>query len=192
MTQKEIHDSLDAMLENPKSKPFLNHLVRSYFPISNVDKVWDKPEGSFKCVLTKQELISVQEVMVGLQTEEFKNAFFLSLKSFLNEDERKVNPMTSFLGGKVLGLTGTKTTTFMSYEGLQEFINWVLTKSIKGDKHINWLLSSIRKNSFVGSIKNHSKSKPKVNKENESESKVSTYTIGETDAFKKLREKFND
>jgi hypothetical protein len=57
MTTEEIHSSLDKMLENPKAKNFLNHLVRAYMPISNVEKVIDKPEGEFKCAISKDDLI---------------------------------------------------------------------------------------------------------------------------------------
>jgi hypothetical protein len=31
MNQEQIHASLDKMLANPKSRNFLNHLVRKYF-----------------------------------------------------------------------------------------------------------------------------------------------------------------
>jgi hypothetical protein len=47
MSQEKIHASLDAMLENPKAKTFLNHLIRSYMPITNVEKVWDTPKSNF-------------------------------------------------------------------------------------------------------------------------------------------------
>jgi hypothetical protein len=60
MTKEQIHASLDKMLENPKAKNFLNHLVRSYMPVTNVIKVMDKPEKDFKCVLTREPLVSVR------------------------------------------------------------------------------------------------------------------------------------
>lgn len=57
MTNEEIITSLDAMLVNPKSKNFLNHMVRSYFPISKRVKVETEPEGAFKCALSRKELV---------------------------------------------------------------------------------------------------------------------------------------
>ena len=80
MNQEEIHVSLDAMLANPKSKNFLNHLVRSYMPITNVEKVWETPKGDFKCVLTKEQLFSSQDILEGIHTEEFKTQFMDNLK----------------------------------------------------------------------------------------------------------------
>lgn len=57
MTKEQINSSLDAMLENPKAKNFLNHMVRSYFPTTKRLKVETIPEGTFKCALTRKELV---------------------------------------------------------------------------------------------------------------------------------------
>ncbi len=65
MTNEEITSSLDGMLVNPKAKNFLNHMVRSYFPVSKIVKVETAPEGPFKCALTRKELL--------LNTEANKN-----------------------------------------------------------------------------------------------------------------------
>jgi hypothetical protein len=46
-------------------------------------------------------------------------------------------------------VTGEKTTTFMSIEGYRDFFDWVITKSLSGNKHINWLLGDIRRDSFL-------------------------------------------
>ena len=93
MTQEQIHASLDKMLENPKAKNFLNHLVRSYLPINKVEKVWDKPTGDFKCALTRESLISVQEILEGLKTEEFKENLMKQMKSMFDENPEKRTAM---------------------------------------------------------------------------------------------------
>ena len=143
MTQEQIHASLDKMLANPKSKNFLNHLVRSYLPITNVEKVWETPEKDFKCVITRDQLFSAADILKGIQTEEFKVDFMNHLKSIFSEDKVE-SPMAKLIGEKKMGVTGKDTTTYMSYPAFQEFYNWVITKTLKGDKHINWLLGSIK------------------------------------------------
>jgi len=148
MNQEQIHASLDKMLANPKSKNFLNHLVRAYMPISNVEKVWDTPEKDFKCVLTRDQLFSVSDILKGMHTEEFQADFMNHLKSLLSE-EKVESPISKLIGEKKIGVTGKDTTTYMSYPVFQEFYNWVITKSLNGDKHINWLLGSIRRTSFM-------------------------------------------
>lgn len=182
MTATQIHEALDAMLANPKSKNFLGHLIKNYFPVTNVYKVLERPEGPFKCVLTKDNLVSTMEVATGLLTDEYSEEFNEYMLSSLDEGFNGKHPVLKVLNGRKIGYTGKETTTYMSYEALQEFYNWVMTKSLNGDKHINWVLGSVRGN-FYGKPE-----KPVVEKK----TMVSTYSLGETDAFKKLMEKFKD
>ncbi len=194
MNITEIHDSLDAMLANPKSKNFLNHIVRSYFPLTNVEKVWEKPVGPFKCLVTGVPLISIEEVLVGIQSEDYKMKFINNLKASLKEDGTiSTAPMSEILEGRVLGLRGKDTTTFMSYEGLQEFHNWLVTKLFKGDKHISWLLGSVGKKTLVKRAENiqDEEVQRKVVLIKKQEPK-GAFSLGELDSFKALREKFTD
>jgi hypothetical protein len=110
MTTEEINASLDSMLANSKSKPFLNHLIKSYFPSTNVARLLEAPKGDFKCVLTRVSLESAKEL----------------------SDENK------------LGVTGKATTRFMSNSAYKVFEAWVLDKAKSGDKHIHWLLKTIK------------------------------------------------
>jgi len=194
MTQQEIHAHLDAMLENPKTKNFLNHLIRAYFPITNIDKVWDRPKGQFKCVITGDDLFSVQDILEGMATEEFKKDFMENLKSMFSDGPQSEHPMVKLIGERKMGVTGVNTTTFMSVIAMREFYNWVLTKSLKNDKHINWLLRSIRKTSMIEMAENIEdvEVQQKVQEIKKKTNKVATYTLGETEAFKKLKEKFKE
>jgi hypothetical protein len=149
MNKQEIFTKLDDMLADNKKRNFLNHLVRSYLPISKVEKVFDRPKGPFVCVLTNEKLFSLQDVLEGTQTEEFKKDLFDSLKLALDDKTPSITPMKKLIGDKKLGVTGDKTTTFMSLESYQEFFDWVITKSLNGDKHISWLLGDIRRESFL-------------------------------------------
>lgn len=192
MTTEQIHASLDAMLANPKSKNFLNHLVRAYMPSSNVDKVWEQPKGEFKCVLTKSPLISVQEIMQGMQTEEYKADFMKSLKSIFDEDAKHENPVVKLLGDKTLGLTGKDTTTFMSFDAYQGFMDWVITKALNGNKHINWLLGSIRRDSFMSRAENIQDEgvQKKVQQIVKQKQTTTTYSMGDaSDVLAKLKAK---
>jgi len=194
MTNEEINKALDKMLTNPKSRGFINHLVRSYVPISNVEKVWETPEKDFKCVLTREQLFSVGDIMKGIQTEEFKADFMTNLKSIFSEDKTE-NPIAKLIGEKKMGITGKDTTTYMSYPAFQEFYNWVITKSLNGDKHINWLLGSIRRTSFMEraeKIQDVGVQK-KVEDFKKTTGSSSTYTLGDaSDALLKLKNKLEN
>lgn len=194
MNQEQIHASLDKMLANTKSRNFLNHLVRAYMPISNVEKVWDTPEKDFKCVITREQLFSVGDIMKGIQTEEFKADFMTHLKSIFSEDKVE-SPIAKLIGENKMGVTGKDTTTYMSYPVFHEFYNWVITKSLKGDKHINWLLGSIRRASFMERAEKIQDAG--VQKKVENLKKVATsnssYTLGDaSDVLSKLKAKLEN
>lgn len=193
MTSEQIHASLDKMLATPKTKNFINHLVRSYIPVSNIEKVLETPKGDFKCVITKEVLVSVQSIFEGMDTKEFKKDFTEHLKSMFSE-EKVETPMSKLLGDKKLGFTGKDTTTYMSYTATQEFYNWVITKSLKGDKHINWLLGSVNRNTFIkraSNIEDQDVQKKVTNLKRVSG--VSTYSLGDaTDVLSKLKAKLDN
>ena len=178
MTKEQIHSSLDKMLENPKGKNFINHLVRAYMPITNVEKVFDKPEKRFRCVLTNDELFSFQDIFEVLHSDEFKEKFMSNLKNMFTENAETEHPMSKYIGDKKLGLTGKNTTTYMSHDSLQEFYNWFFTKAMKGDKHINWLLSSVVNKGLFNPFTNENTKTSKPTKKVEKQ-KASTYTLGD-------------
>lgn len=192
MTQEQIHTYFDNMLENPKSKNFLNHLVRAYMPISNITKVMDKPEGDFKCAITRDDLISTQEILEGIHTEEFKADFMKSLKTMFDEKADKTTPMAKLIGDKKMGVTGKNTTTFLSVSVANELINWVMTKALKGDKHINWLIGGIKHSSFIkrASSSNDNDLKRQADKIAEKNDRTAKYQLGDAnDALAALKAK---
>jgi len=191
MTNEQIFKSLDEMLTNPKKRNFLNHLVRSYMPITNVRKVDITPK-TFKCVLTNANLFSINDVLEGVETEQFKIDFMTSLKSIFDENAPKINPYINIVKDKELGVTGKETTTFMSYSAFQVFFDWVITKSLQNDKHINWLLGSIRRESFVNRAEGLNnpalKDTIKKIKRDNNVFKTTSYSLGDVnDALLKLK-----
>ena len=191
MSQEQIFASLDEMLANPKSRNFLNHLIRSYVLFTKVQKVWDKPKGDFKCVITREALFSTQDILEGIQTEEFKKNFMESLKLAFDESTEKTSAVAKLVGDKKMGVTGEGTTTYMSYETFQHFYDWVITKSMKGDKHINWLLSEYRREAFASRAKTLQdvEAKAKGEKLAPASKRQATYTLGDaSNALLKLKQ----
>lgn len=141
MQKEKIYQILDEMLSNPKSKNFLNHLIRAYIPSTNLIKVMETPEKDFKCVLTKDKLLSVNDMLMIINTEEYKDLVFKNIQSVFTGIMDDI--MGDFFKDKHLGITGNNTTTYMSITTYQIFNEWVFNKSLNHDKHINWLLNSI-------------------------------------------------
>lgn len=183
MTNEQIISSLDAMLENPKAKNFLNHIVRSYFPSSKIEKVWDKPTGDFKCALTRKPLISIEEIFEINNSQEYKDEFLNGLKLAFNDDGTMVPPIKKFVGERKLGFTGKDTTTYLSPDALQVFVDWVINKAFLGDKHINWLLNGVRRADYLERAKNSSnlEVQAKANKEKTS-TKSASFKMGDANS----------
>lgn len=175
MANKKIHESLDEMLSNPKTKNFLNHLVNAYHPIQNIEKVLVRPKEAFKCVLTKEDLLSYQDVLESITDEKYQNDFIENLDSIFKSDS-DTSSITKLIGDKKMAVIGKKTTTYMSYTSFKEFQTWILNKILNNDKNIMWMLNY-----------NKEKNKPKENIEIKS---TSTFTLGELDSFKQLYNKF--
>jgi len=188
MTQEQIHASLDAMLANPKAKNFLNHLVRAYTPVTNVIKVMEKPKSDFKCVLTRDTLVSVGEIKSAIDDEKVRAFFLENLEKAFADKSNSATEVEKLIEGKKLAVTGKDTTTFMSYSAFQEFYNWVITKSLKGDKHINWLLGSIRRASFIDRAENIGDSEVQRKVQNFKKTNSATFTLADSsDALTKLK-----
>lgn len=196
MDKKIINKKLDDLLENPKSRGFLNHLIRAYLPISKCVKVYNKPEKKMRCVLTNIPLISVSEALDGIKTEEFKEDFLTHLKSWANGDSSVQTPMDKMLKGRLLGFTGENTTTYLSQEAYQIFFDWTTMKILSGDKHINWVINSTLKNHFVDRAENlkiDDSQKKRLNtiKKKIKAHKANTTTFGDLDVLKNLKAKLN-
>lgn len=191
MTQEQIFASLDNMLANPKSRNFLNHLVRAYMPVSNVQKVWETPAKDFNCVITKEPLFSSQDILKGIQSEEFQTAFMENLKAMFDDKIELKSPIATVVGDRKMGVTGKDTTTFMSVPTYQAFCDWVITKTLKGDKHIIWLISGINRNSFMKRAENiHDEEvQNKIKSVNKAKDRTATYKLGDaSEALLKLKQ----
>ena len=175
MTKEETHKKLDQLFADNKSKNFINHLVRSYFPVENISRVLDKPKGSFECVLSKVKLISINEALSGAED---KDSVKKHLDAIFNPETKSEIVPIKLPDTRLLGVTGSETDTFMCTELFSQFYSWVLAKFLKGDKHISWLLKDVNKRQFTGG-----KSSGRKNT-----IKGATYTLGDLgvlQAFKK-------
>lgn len=135
-------------------KSFITHLLRSYFPMGKAQRVLDIPEKPMKCSITGQKLFAIGELWSEMQTDDFKNNFMTNVRASLDPDkEKRVNPFEKVANGRVIGLTGDKTDTYLCQDAYEELYNWYATKILQGDSHINWLAKDMRTKSFIGSVR---------------------------------------
>jgi hypothetical protein len=193
MTSDEIKKKLDDLYADKKARNFFNHLVRAYFPVNKVEKVFLKPRGPFNCVITRERLISTAEIIEGINTKVFEADFHNHMKTMFDATTEAEHPMTKLIGKRKMGVSSEDTNTTMAFSTFQVFYDWVVTKMLTGDKHINWLLKDITRSSFMDRAEgiNDPQLKKKVKNIKKSTPQQATYTLGDFDALKELKKKLD-
>ena len=187
MIEKEINDRLDEMYRGEKSKKFLTHLIRAYFPVGKIEKVWDKPKGRFRCAITNEPLISIEEAYQVVSGKDYFDKTMAHIKSGFSDDSEKVeHPAIIAFGKRKMGVTTEDTDTFLSMPVYSVFYSWLVTKLLNGDKHINWLLRQMQDDMFFDKVKSLSPEKGKKDYKKQIE-KPKTATFGDLDALQKLK-----
>lgn len=191
MNTEKIHNHLNKLLANPNSKNFLNHLIRSYIPLSNTEKVMEIQKQDMECCITKKPLESVNEILSTLKTEEAKKEFFSDMGNmFENNNETCITNLTNLK----LGLKGKNTDTYISCIALQELYNWVINKVAESDKHIIWLLGKENRTFFINKANPNKVVEPIKKDETKKKNQLikSTYTLGDLNVLQELRKKFDN
>lgn len=194
MSREEMNKKLDELFENKKARGFLNHLIKAYVPNDKVDKIFIKPKSGFKCVLSNEGLISVNEILEGVNTDEFKDDVFKYLHTMLNPEIEVEIPVKKLLNGRQIAIQGQKTDTYMSLEAYLYFYDWVIAKFLKGDKHISWLMGNVKRKKFMNSA--HGSNDPGVQKAVKKQQRAdmgnrATYSLGDMSALQALKEKMD-
>jgi hypothetical protein len=140
----------------PTGKNFITHLIRSYFPLGKCKNVVDVPEKPMKCAITGQKLMASGEILIAMQNDK---GFFKDIaKTLLIDPETKEtvenqHPFSKVANGRLLGMTGIDTDTYLCHEAYQALYNWYAGKILHGDNHINWVANDERKKSTIKVIR---------------------------------------
>jgi hypothetical protein len=94
--------------------------------------------------------------------------------------------------GKHIAIQGEKTDTFMSLECYLVFYDWVITKFLKGDKHISWLMGNVSRSKFTKSgrsINDEGVQKAIRRQDKKDMGNRATYSLGDLSALQELKNK---
>lgn len=135
----------------PTGKNFISHIIRSYFPVAKSQRVIDVPAKPMKCAITGQKLFAVGELWNAMQQEGFMADFMKNIRYGLNPEVNEVaeHPFAKVANGRVIGITGEKTDTYLCEEAFKELFNWYASKILSGDSYINWLSKSMRTKAII-------------------------------------------
>lgn len=193
MTENEINKRLDEMYRAEKSKKFLTHLIKSYFPTNKVEKVFDKPVGKFRCAITNTPLISVNEAYEIATTKEYFDSMMSHIKSGFSENQKEIeHPSVEAFGNRKIGVTSKDTDTFISIPIYPIFYNWLAKKVLSGDKNINGIINSMKSNMFPNKEKSENKKGNDTAKKEDAikpKEKIKKPTFGDLDVLKELKVK---
>lgn len=156
MTAEQIHEKLNNLYDSNSSRNFINHMIRAYFPVDKVEKVWDTPKGKFKCAITNESLFSMADVLVIIRSDDAKNSFIENMRTMISEPNKPIKAFDETLKAKLnnrkMGVTGKDTDTFMSLPAYHEFFNWLTKKILEGDKHINGMIAQMQNKEMLDKI----------------------------------------
>jgi hypothetical protein len=147
----EEKTAIQKLCEDPKSKNFVNHLIRAYVPINKPTKVWEfEDKKSHKCNVCSHELIDLGTVLGRIQTsKEYAKDFVDNLRKQISGEEvkREDNPIIKHIThGAILAWQGEKTTTFLCADCIKNLLEMVTTALLLGDKNIIWITNQMRRN----------------------------------------------
>ena len=196
MDKKTFNDRLDKMYDGEKSRQFVNHMLRSYFPVNKIKKVWEAPRGVFKCGISGELLISGNQIMSKLSTPSSEGDYLEFIYLVLTDDNFfEKHPMESKLQGKEIAITGQKTTTIIGLKTYRDLYLWFIGKVLSGDNHIYGIAKGLKSPQIIQSLKNIASTPEEIKIANSFDKPKretsGTYTLGDLGVLQQLKEKMN-
>jgi hypothetical protein len=159
----EEKTAIQKLYEDPKSKNFVNHLIRAYLPISKPTKVWAfEDKKPHKCNVCNHDLIDVGTVMGGIMTsEEYMKDTIDQMRrevcdgEVIPREEKAV--IKHITHGAILAWQGEKTTTYLCADCIKALLDMVTTGILMGDKNIIWLTNQMRRDQVFTHFKESTK-----------------------------------
>jgi ribosomal protein L34E len=192
---------VEKLYENPKSKGFVNHLIRSYLPVGKIKKIWEWEKNKKPvCNVCGQKLVSVGELMAAIQKPEFMENFMDNMKKQVNGEaiKREDNPYLKAVGtDKLQGYTGVKTDTCMCPRCCGDLLDMVTNGMLHGDNNINYQVNQMQRDAAFKpmfdspAIDDEAKEKLKeIKKRVDKDKKITTF--GDLQALQDLKKKMEE
>lgn len=157
MSEKTTYQTIEELYNSPKSKKFIIHLIRSFFPLTKSSFMMfadDKKE--LKCCVTGQGLISKDVVLTNMLSDSDNHfrLFIGSISESLSENntgeknKQYQESIKKITNNKVLAIQSTESDKLLCQDALDQLYNFYCTKILSGDKEMNWVGKSMQLKSF--------------------------------------------
>jgi len=195
-------NKIRELYENPKSKGFVNHLIRAYLPVYKIQKLWEfKKDQKHKCNICGQKLFDIEEGFKALHEnrDQISKDFIESLKKQAEgkPEKREDNPFVKAIGvDKVQAFTGEKTDTALCLSCTNKLVEFTTNGLLCGDKNINYQINQMKRdkifNHFIESPAIDDEAKKEVKEMKKRVDKKKTATFGDLEVLQKLKEKMEN
>lgn len=207
LTAEQIEKLFDKRWNGDKSHNFMRHVVRSFFPISKAQLMWEnKSKKPMKCAFLDIKVYSIEEALnvVGENQDLLVEGFKQTAQYILNGGEKKPNPLVEKLGGKICRCYySAESDVVISEPAMQVLVGWVQNK-ILTDGKMNFLLKDmmIKENTkatasggeaiFKSVVNTHKERANNNNNHSHVKSvKPATMSLGDIPALQALKEKLD-
>jgi hypothetical protein len=169
----EEKTAIQKLYEDPKSKNFVNHLIRAYLPINKPQKVWEfEDKKPHKCNVCSHDLIDLGTVLGRMQSagDEYMKDSIDQMRRGLDGEEipREEHAVIKHLThGAIMAWQGEKTTTFLCADCIKQILDMVTTGILMGDKNIVWITKQMQRDQVF----THFKESPKLDDKEKEEVK---------------------
>jgi len=192
---KLSEEFLNGMINDPKKRMFIGHLVNAYLPIHKSHNAWDSvPDKSCECCFCRQHLFTAADFIRITKNTSSK---LLDYFKACIEDTPMEHPVLSYFKGKKRAITGEETTTLMCEDCFKTFINWAFDQILRGDGYLNWTVNQMKKKEIIIAVDRFVEKNPdkiSTEKVNIAKKTINKYpkanqTLAENQALKELYEK---
>lgn len=203
MTEQEIYQKIEKIYSTDNGKKFISHLVRAFFPVNKAMFMLgietDKAR-TMKCCITGEQTYNKEDLLkhfIG-DKEIFMKKFKLMTKQALGDEEAKPDAELMQFDEEALKLKrnlsviSLESDKVFSQIAWQQFANFVMTKLMMNDGHINWVLRDVRNKTIVKHIesKGHDVSqKEKKVIDKATRDGRAKFSLSDNEALLKLKEK---
>lgn len=193
MNSESIKSRLTNLLEKDRSKRFIEHIIKSYIPPHEIEKVYEEPGDKFVCAITNENLISLNEGKKKFDESNEKEKFDDCEEKMFLDGGYSEHPFNKKIDGREMGVTSNISETYISYPTFLVLYEWAVKEYFKGNKKIKRVLRN-EEDAMLTKAKEFRETDKSMNTELskiESEKRTTT-TLGDLDQLKELRDKFND
>lgn len=193
----EEKTAIQKLYEDPKSKNFVNHLIRAYLPINKPTKVWEfEDKKPHKCNVCGHDLIDLGTVLGRMQSSDYMHDSIDQMRREVCDGEiipREEKAVIKHLThGAIMAWQGEKTTTYLCATCIGELLQLVQNGLLMGDKNITWITNQMRRDQVFTHFKESPSLEPEEKKEVETIQKRADKrkaTFGDLEVLQNLKAK---